>query len=44
MDYQARLLAALSELNLDQLRLMLLFVEWLAKEKGVSLNAPDQNG
>ncbi|MBA7518580.1 hypothetical protein ES705_10651 [subsurface metagenome] len=30
----ARLLAALSELNLDQLRLMELFAEFLAKEGG----------
>ncbi|MBA7545818.1 hypothetical protein ES705_38196 [subsurface metagenome] len=30
MDNLARLLAALSELSIDELRLTLLFVEWLA--------------
>ncbi|GAI96702.1 unnamed protein product [marine sediment metagenome] len=41
MDCQARLLAALSELNLDQLRLVELFMEWLIKEGGAILNARD---
>ncbi|MBA7712409.1 hypothetical protein ES703_121383 [subsurface metagenome] len=30
MDNQARLLAILSELTIDELRLVELFVEWLA--------------
>ncbi|MBA7545634.1 hypothetical protein ES705_38003 [subsurface metagenome] len=30
MDNPARLLAILSELTIDELRLVLLFVEWLA--------------
>lgn len=32
-DYQARLLAILSEMTIEQLRLMELFVEWLVKEQ-----------
>ncbi|MBA7627410.1 hypothetical protein ES703_34872 [subsurface metagenome] len=31
MDYEMRLLAALSELSIDELRLVELFVEWLAE-------------
>jgi len=34
MDNQARLLAALSELSIDELWLMLLFTEWLVKGGG----------
>ncbi|MBA7640313.1 hypothetical protein ES703_47978 [subsurface metagenome] len=38
MDNQARLLAALSELSIDELRLVERFVElvaeWLAKDRG----------
>ena len=30
MDSQARLLVALSELSIDELRLVLLFADWLA--------------
>ncbi|MBA7627413.1 hypothetical protein ES703_34875 [subsurface metagenome] len=33
MDNLARLLAALSEMSIDELRLMLLFTEWLAERE-----------
>ena len=36
MDHIARLLAILSELSIDELRLVLQFVEILAREKGVA--------
>jgi len=33
MDNLARLLAVLSEMSIDELRLMLLFTEWLAERE-----------